>query len=195
MSELAIEEKARLHRTTIGFWGYLMTDCMVFASLFATYVVLRPAIAGGPAGKEIFDLPLVLIETVILLTSSFSCGIALVGMRTRQHRQMIAGFLITFVLGAAFLTIEISEFVKLIAEGHGPGQSAFLSGYFTLVGTHGLHILVGLLWLGVILAVLKKRGMTSKLSRQITLFGMFWHFLDLVWIFIFTIVYMTGVLV
>lgn len=195
MSEVVAEEKALLRRTTIGFWGYLMTDCMLFASLFATYVVLRPAVAHGPAGKEIFDLQLVLAETIILLVSSFTCGIALVGMKNRNTRQMVLGFLATYVLGIAFLTIEISEFIMLIGEGHGPQQSAFLSAYFTLVGTHGLHILVGLLWLFVLLGVLARRGLTSKLTRQITLFGLFWHFLDLVWIFIFTVVYMTGVLV
>ena len=195
MSEAIAEEKTLLRKTTVGFWGYLMTDCMLFASLFATYVVLRPATAGGPAGKEIFDLPLVLVETIILLASSFACGIVLIGMRNRNIKQMMIGFVATYILGVAFLTIEISEFIMLIAEGHGPQQSAFLSAYFTLVGTHGLHIFVGLLWLLVLFAVLMKRGLTSKLSRQVTLFGLFWHFLDLVWIFIFTVVYMTGVLV
>ncbi len=172
-----------------------MTDCILFASLFATYVVLRTATAGGPSGSEIFEMPLVLAETIILLTSSLTCGIALVMLRQRKIKQMVVAFAATYVLGIAFLTIELSEFIKLISEGYGPDRSAFLSAFFTLVGTHGLHILVGLIWLLTLAVVLSRRGMTTKLSRQITLFGLFWHFLDLVWIFIFTVVYLMGVAV
>lgn len=189
----AVEQKALLSKTTIGFWVYLMTDCILFASLFATFAVLRGATAGGPDGREIFSMPLVLAETIILLTSSFSCGIALVSLKLRNVRQMVAAFIVTYVLGVAFLTIEISEFAKLIGEGHGPQQSAFLSAFFTLVGTHGFHIFVGLIWLLVLVCVLSKKGLTHKLARQMTLFGLFWHFLDLVWIFIFTVVYLIGV--
>jgi cytochrome o ubiquinol oxidase subunit 3 len=186
------EQAAVLNRTTVGFWMYLMTDCVLFASLFATFAVLRTAVAGGPSGHEIFALPIALAETIILLTSSYSCGIVLVGMQRNNIKQMLAGFVMTFLLGAAFLTIELTEFTKLIHEGHGPQQSAFLSSFFTLVGTHGAHITVGLIWLLVVLVVLMKRGLTDKLRRQITLFGLFWHFLDLVWIFIFTVVYLIG---
>ncbi len=191
----AAEEKALLNRTTLGFWTYLMTDCILFASLFATFVVLRTATADGPSGREIFEMPMVLAETIILLASSFTCGIALLGLKSRNVRQIIAALAVTYLLGVAFLAIEISEFVKLIAEGHGPQESAFLSAFFTLVGTHGLHIFIGLIWLLVLVFVLMKRGLTSKLTRQLTLFGLFWHFLDLVWIFIFTIVYLMGVAV
>jgi cytochrome o ubiquinol oxidase subunit 3 len=192
MSAVA-EQKALLSRTTVGFWVYLMTDCILFASLFATFVVLRTAIADGPSGHEIFELPTVLMETIILLTSSFSCGIALLGLKAGNVRQVVSALAVTYVLGVAFLTIEISEFAKLISEGHGPQQSAFLSAFFTLVGTHGLHIFFGLIWLVTLVAVLARRGLTAKLSRQLTLFGLFWHFLDLVWIFIFTVVYLMGV--
>jgi len=188
-----VEEKALLNRTSIGFWLYLMTDCILFASLFATYAVLRNATAGGPSGNEIFEMPLVLAETIILLTSSFTCGIALIAMKSRNVRMMIIAMAATFVLGAAFLAIEIGEFAKLISEGHGPQQSAFLSAFFTLVGTHGLHIFIGLLWLVTMVVVLARTGLTNKWIRQMTLFGLFWHFLDLVWIFIFTIVYLMGV--
>lgn len=191
----AAEEKALLNRTTLGFWTYLMTDCILFASLFATFVVLRTATADGPSGREIFEMPMVLAETIILLASSFTCGIALLGLKSRNVRQIIAALAVTYLFGVAFLAIEISEFVKLIAEGHGPQESAFLSAFFTLVGTHGLHIFIGLIWLLVLVFVLMKRGLTSKLTRQLTLFGLFWHFLDLVWIFIFTIVYLMGVAV
>lgn len=192
MSEV-IEEKARLARTSIGFWIYLMTDCVLFASLFATFAVLRTATAGGPAGHDIFEPSLVLAETIILLTSSFSCGVALLGLKARNVRQVITALSVTFVLGVAFLTIELSEFTKLATEGHSWQVSAFLSAFFTLVGTHGLHILVGLIWLVTLVTVLLRRGITDKLSRQLTLFGLFWHFLDLVWIFIFTVVYLIGV--
>ncbi len=189
----AHEEKALLNKTTLGFWVYLMTDCILFASLFATFAVLRTATADGPSGREIFEMPAVLAETIILLTSSFSCGIALLGLKKGNVRQIVGALAVTYLLGVTFLTIEISEFSKLIAEGHGPQQSAFLSAFFTLVGTHGFHIFIGLLWLLVLVFVLLKRGLTSKLARQLTLFGLFWHFLDLVWIFIFTVVYLMGV--
>ena len=192
MNEIA-EEKFLLNKTTIGFWFYLMTDCVLFASLFATFAVLRGATAAGPSAHDIFEPPLVLAETIILLISSYSCGIALVGMHQGRVRQMIIGFGVTFLMGVSFLAIELSEFAKLIGEGHGPQQSAFLTSFFTLVGTHGAHIFVGLIWLSVLLAVFAKRGLTGKLQRQITLFGLFWHFLDLVWIFIFTVVYLIGV--
>lgn len=192
MSSAALE-KARLSRTSIGFWMYLMTDCILFASLFATYVVLRDATAGGPSGQDIFELPLALTETIILLLSSFTCGIILLGLKAKRTRQIIAAMVITYALGVMFLAIEVSEFAKFASEGYDWQRSAFLSAFFTLVGTHGLHILVGLIWLVVLLAVLIKKGLTTKLTRQITLFGLFWHFLDLVWIFIFTVVYLMGV--
>ena len=188
----AVKQKELFGRTTIGFWLYLMTDCILFASLFVTFAVLRTATAGGPTGHDLFELPAALAETLILLTSSYTCGIALVALNRGNIKQMVAGFVATFLLGVAFLTLELTEFAKFASEGHDWTQSAFLSSFFTLVGTHGLHILVGLLWLLVIFVVLMRRGLTEKLRRQITLFGLFWHFLDLVWIFIFTVVYLIG---
>lgn len=194
MSEVAatIKETFLDYKTNVGFWLYLMTDCILFASLFATYVVLQPAAANGPSSQEIFQLPLVLTETLILLISSFTCGLALVALKLNRLRPMILLFAVTYVLGVAFLAIELHEFTSLIAEGHGWQQSAFLSAFFTLVGTHGAHIFVGLLWLLVLVGVLARRGITTKLRRQLTLFGLFWHFLDVVWIFIFTVVYLMG---
>lgn len=183
------------YKTSVGFWLYLMTDCILFASLFATYVVLKPGVAGGPAAHEIFQLPLVLAETLILLTSSFTCGLALIALRRKDTRQLFLWLTVTYILGVSFLTIELTEFAALIAEGHSWQQSAFLSGFFVLVGTHGLHIFFGLLWLIVLACVTAKRGITPKITRQFGLFGMFWHFLDLVWIFIFTVVYLIGVAV
>lgn len=188
-----LQEKSLLARTSIGFWVYLMTDCLLFASLFATYVVLRDATAAGPSGAEIFEMPLVLTETIILLVSSFTCGIALLGLKSRNVRQVLVGLILTLILGLGFLMIELAEFAKLIGEGHGWQQSAFLSAFFALVGTHGLHILVGLIWAVTLMVLLAKKGLSSRFTRQMTLFGLFWHFLDLVWIFVFTVVYLMGV--
>lgn len=194
MSEVnTVEQKALLNRTSLGFWLYLMTDCILFGSLFATFAVLRGATAGGPSGQDIFEMPLVMAETIILLTSSFTCGLALIALKSRRVRSMIVALVATYLLGVGFLAIEIAEFAKLIGEGYGPQSSAFLSAFFTLVGTHGLHIFVGLLWLVVLVALLLRRGLTATWERQMTLFALFWHFLDLVWIFIFTVVYLIGV--
>lgn len=182
------------HKTTAGFWLYLMTDCLLFATLFATYVVLRPGTADGPSGAEIFQLPMILVSTVLLLTSSLTSGFALIAVKENKVKQVIGWLVATYILGLSFLTLEIFEFAELIAHGHGWQESAFLSAFFVLVGTHGLHILIGLLWLVVLVVVLLKRGLTPKATRQLSIFGMYWHFLDLVWIFIFTIVYLMGVL-
>ena len=187
-----LEEKFLEYKTNTGFWLYLMTDCVLFASLFATYAVLHTATAGGPSSSSLFELPLALTETLILLTSSFTCGLALLALRQNNLKQLVIWLGITYVLGVSFLTIELSEFATFVQDGHSWQQSAFLSAFFTLVGTHGLHIFIGLLWLLVMVVVLFKRGITPKLKRQLGLFGLFWHFLDLVWIFIFTIVYLMG---
>lgn len=181
------------YRTSLGFWVYLMTDCILFASLFATYIVLLSGTAGGPGPSDIFQMPLVLAETLILLTSSFTCGLAMIAMHKKRPREAVAWLTATYVLGVAFLTIELTEFATLLGEGHGWQSSAFLSGFFVLVGTHGLHIFVGLIWLLVMVTVVLRRGFTKKVTRQMGLFAMFWHFLDLVWIFIFTVVYLMGV--
>lgn len=178
----------------IGFWVYLMTDCILFATLFATYAVLRGNTFGGPAGFELFDLHFVLIETLLLLTSSLTCGLAVISARANVKKYVLAALGMTFVLGTSFLVMEISEFAKLVAEGHSWTQSAFLSSFFTLVGTHGLHILIGLLWLAVLAVFIWRRGLTASTVQRITLFSLFWHFLDVIWIFIFTIVYLFGVL-
>ncbi|HMH70382.1 MAG TPA: cytochrome o ubiquinol oxidase subunit III [Candidatus Saccharimonadales bacterium] len=188
----ATEVEALEDKTHFGFWVYLMTDCILFASLFATYVVLRGNTASGPSGHELFDLPMVLVETLILLTSSFACGLAMLALKRGDKRQLVGWLAATYVLGVAFLVIELNEFAVLVTEGHGWQQSAFLSAFFTLVGTHGVHITIGLLWLLVLVCVLFKRGFSDKLRRQFVLFSLFWHFLDVIWIFIFTIVYLMG---
>lgn len=171
-----------------------MTDCILFASLFATYAVLHGNTAGGPSGHDLFELPFVLGETLLLLVSSFTCGLALLAGFRGYKKQTLIWLLVTFALGIAFLTMEISEFYKFIHEGAGPDRSGFLSAFFTLVGTHGLHITAGLLWILVLAGQIFIQGITSITSRRLLLFSLFWHFLDVVWIFIFTIVYLMGVI-
>ncbi len=180
-------------KTIFGFWVYLMTDCLLFASLFATFAVLRNNTFSGPAGRDIFSLPFVLCETLILLTSSFTCGIAMLAAHRSSKRQVIIWFGITLLLGLAFLTMETTEFRHLALEGNDWQRSGFLSSYFTLVGTHGLHIATGLLWMIVMLVKVWRHGLSKANIRRLTLLSMFWHFLDLIWIFIFTIVYLMGV--
>ena len=188
----AEEEASVYRRKTLGFWIYLMTDCVLFASLFATFAVLRTATAGGPAGSDIFDLQFVLIETMLLLTSSFTVGLAVLGAERGYKKQSIFWLVLTFLLGAAFLAMELWEFNQLIGEGHGWQQSAFLSSYFVLVGTHGLHIAVGLLWMAVVIFRLLQRNFKETDVLRLSLLGLFWHFLDVIWIFIFSFVYLIG---
>jgi cytochrome o ubiquinol oxidase subunit 3 len=183
-------EEAANDRTMFGFWVYLMTDLLMFAVLFAVYAVLNGKTAGGPTAHELFSLPLALAETFLLLTSSFTCGIGMIAARRGNKNQVLMWFGITFVLGLVFLGLELREFTELIHEGHTLSKSAFLSSFFTLVGTHGLHITLGLLWMGVTLAFVSARGLTSSMVRKLSLLSLYWHFLDIVWIFIFTIVYL-----
>jgi cytochrome o ubiquinol oxidase subunit 3 len=178
--------------TVIGFWIYIMTDCVLFASLFATYSVLHNNLNGGDGGQQLFNLSGVLAETLILLCSSFACGLALLAAKAGDRRSVMVWLAITALLGLAFLGIEISEFHHLAAEGNSWRRSGFLSAFFTLVGTHGLHITAGLLWLVTLAWRIKQAGLDRVSLRRLTLFSMFWHFLDLVWIFIFTVVYLTG---
>lgn len=188
----AEEEVAVYQRKSLGFWVYLMTDCVLFATLFATFAVLQSATAGGPSGADIFDLPFVLIETMLLLTSSFTAGLAVLGAERGYKKQTILWLVITFLLGATFLAMELWEFNHLIAEGAGWQQSAFLSSYFVLVGTHGLHIATGLIWMAVVIFRLMQRNFKETDVRRLSLLGLFWHFLDVIWIFIFSFVYLIG---
>ena len=176
-----------------GLWAYLMTDLVLFASLFVVFAVLRGNTFGGPSGAQIYDMPYVFVETIILLLSSFTAGLSLFAARSGSRRGVIALLLVTFVLGATFVGMEYAEFARLIAMGDGPQLSGFLSAYFTLVGTHGLHIVVGLLWMLVLAVSIFTQGLTRSTMRKLLLWSLFWHFLDLVWIFIFTIVYLLGI--
>lgn len=179
-------------KTIFGFWAYLMTDCLLFAALFATFIVLRPGTAGGPSGAELFSLPFVLVETIILLTSSFTSGLGVLNASAGKLKPTLFWFAVTLVLGAAFLGMELTEFNNLIHEGYDWTTSAFLSAFFTLVGTHGAHIAVGILWMLILLPRVARKGLTPSNVKRLTLLSLFWHFLDVIWIFIFTIVYMLG---
>ena len=178
--------------TVYGFWIYLMSDCIIFAGLFAAFAVLRGEVAGGPSAKELFELNYVLVETFILLFSSITYGMAMISLQNRSLSRVQVWLGITFLLGAAFMAMEINEFHHLIAEGAGPGRSAFLSSFFTLVGTHGLHVASGMLWMIVLMWQLSKKGITPTLSKRLTCLSLFWHFLDVVWIGVFTVVYLMG---
>jgi cytochrome o ubiquinol oxidase subunit III len=180
------------HRTIFGFWVYLMTDCILFAALFATYAVMHTNTFGGPSARDLFSLDYAFAQTMILLFSSFASGLAMMAAHQRKRNWTLAWFGFAFLLGATFLTLELSEFHHLIQAGHSWKRSGFLSSYFTLVGTHGLHITVGLLWMVVLLAPVIRHGFDHVSLKRLTCLSLFWHFLDVVWIFIFTVVYMMG---
>jgi cytochrome o ubiquinol oxidase subunit 3 len=180
--------------TSLGFWLYLMSDCLIFAALFATYGVLGRSYAAGPTGKELFDLGLVALNTAFLLMSSITFGFAMLQKQRNNVGGTLKWLAITGVLGAAFLVVELYEFYHLIHLGATPQRSAFLSSFFTLVGTHGIHVTFGLIWLITLMVQIKKHGLIHENKRRINCLSMFWHFLDVVWIGVFTFVYLMGVL-
>jgi cytochrome o ubiquinol oxidase subunit 3 len=177
----------------LGFWIFLVTDCLLFGTLFAAFVVLRTHVDGGPTGKELFDVPGFTAETFILLTSSFTSGLALLSMHKKRAGGIIAWLVVTVLLGAAFVGLEVNEFTHMAAEGAVFSRSAFLSAFYTLVGTHGLHVSTGLVWMIAIMIQLRRYGVDELNSRKLFIVGLYWHFLDVVWIFIFTFVYLMGV--
>jgi cytochrome o ubiquinol oxidase subunit 3 len=177
-----------------GFWIYLMSDCILFASLFATYAVLVNGTAGGPSGKDIFDLKFVLVETFLLLFSSITYGMAMIAMNKGKVGGVNTWLFLTFLFGLGFVAMEIYEFHHLIAEGFGPDRSAFLSSFFALVGTHGLHVTSGLIWIIVLMIQVSKFGLTATNKTRLMCLSLFWHFLDVVWICVFTVVYLLGVM-
>jgi cytochrome o ubiquinol oxidase subunit 3 len=180
--------------TLLGFWLYLMSDCLIFASLFATYGVLGRSYAAGPTGADLFDIELVAVNTAMLLFSSITYGFAMIAMQNKKRAQVQLWLAITGLFGLAFIGLELYEFRHLIHAGAGPQRSAFLSSFFALVGTHGLHVSFGILWLLVLMSQLSKHGLTSENRRRLFCLSMFWHFLDVVWIGVFTFVYLMGVL-
>jgi cytochrome o ubiquinol oxidase subunit 3 len=178
--------------TGYGFWIFLLSDIIMFSAFFATYAVLAGNTAGGPGGKDLFDLSNVALETAFLLLSSFACGIAGIGAETRRDSWFYGAMAVTFLLGAAFLALEIHEFAGLVAQGAGPTRSAFLSAFFTLVGCHGLHVTAGLLWLLTMMAQVYAKGYRADILRRILCFSLFWHALDIIWVALFTVVYLMG---
>ncbi|MCU1724819.1 MULTISPECIES: cytochrome o ubiquinol oxidase subunit III [unclassified Pseudomonas] len=180
--------------TVFGFWLYLMTDCILFASIFATYAVLSGNFAGGPSGHDIFELNYVLGETALLLFSSITFGFAMLQMYKGNKSGVLGWLAVTWLLGAGFIGMEINEFHLLISEGFGPSRSGFLSGFFALVGTHGLHVTAGLIWMAILMYQINKHGITNTSKTRMSCLSLFWHFLDVVWICVFTVVYLMGVL-
>ena len=179
--------------TSLGFWLYLMSDCLIFAALFATYAVLGRNYAAGPAPADLFDLKLIAVATTILLVSSITYGVAMIRAESNAKGGTIFWLGVTGLLGLAFLGLEAYEFYHLIAEGAGPQRSAFLSSFFALVGTHGLHVTFGIVWLVVLMVQVSKFGLTPENHRRLMCLSMFWHFLDLIWIGVFSVVYLMGV--
>lgn len=192
-----LEEDGAAHvggGTLLGFWIYLMSDALIFATLFATFGVLNSSFAGGPTPHELFDLEIVAINTAILLVSALTCGLAMIAMQGGRAATVRLWLVVTALLGMAFVGVELYEFGHLIAEGATPQRSAWLSAFFTLVGTHGLHVTFGVVWIGVMLVQLGQRGLHPDNRRRLLCLSMFWHFLDVVWIGVFTFVYLLGVL-
>ena len=176
-----------------GFWIWLISDIILFSAFFATYAVLSDNTAGGPSGRELFSVGTVAAETACLLLSSFTCGIAMLGAHGRKSGWYYGGMALTFVLGAVFLVLEIHEFSGLIADGAGPGRSAFLSAFFALIGCHGLHVSVGMLWLLTMAAQVWAKGFREDIQRRLLCFALFWHTLDIIWVALFSLVYLVGV--
>jgi cytochrome o ubiquinol oxidase subunit 3 len=181
--------------TAYGFWIFILSDMVMFSAFFATYAVLVDNTAGGPSGRDLFDLTSVALETTFLLASSFTVGLASIGARAHNNRWFYWSMVATFVLGTGFLGLELREFASMIAECAGPTRSGFLSAFFTLVGCHGLHITIGLLWLLTMMAQVFAKGYRPDILRRMLCFSLFWHALDIVWVAIFTEVYLIGVFV
>jgi cytochrome o ubiquinol oxidase subunit 3 len=175
-----------------GFWIFLLSDIIMFSALFASYAVLSGQTSGGPAGRELFELRHVGIETLCLLFSSYTCGLGILSMEQRRIRRFYVAFGLTFVLGATFLGLELSEFVGLVARGAGPSRCAFLSAFFSLVGLHGVHVSAGLLWLCFMVAQIAAKGPRDYIRRRLLCFSLFWHALDIIWVGLLTLVYLMG---
>jgi cytochrome o ubiquinol oxidase subunit III len=176
-----------------GFWIFLLSDIVMFAAIFAAYAVLGHATAGGPGGVQLFNEGSVAIETGCLLASSYTCGLMSMAIGSRRYGITYLAAVVTFVLGAVFLVLEVREFAGMIAAGAGPQRSAFLSAFFTLVGCHGLHVTAGLIWLTVMMAQVAIKGLRASVERRLLCFSLFWHALDIVWVWLFTVVYLMGV--
>jgi len=188
-AERAEQEEGR----ALGFWLYLMSDAVIFALLFGTYAVMVVRTAGGPDGHALFHLRHTAIETLLLLVSSLTFGLATIAVAAGRKASVLAWLSVTFALGAGFVAMEIAEFQAAVAAGAGPERSGFLSAYFTLVGTHGLHVSMGLAWIAILWVQVLLRGVTPLAASRLYRLGLFWHFLDIVWIGIFSVVYLPGI--
>ncbi len=194
MSAHEREEIETEEQRALGFWLYLMGDAVIFALLFATYAIMIPGTDGGPTGKQLFELNNAAIETALLLVSSMTFGFASLQVKAGNRGAVLLWLAITFVLGAAFVFLEVREFAGMIAKGAGPDRSGFLSAFFTLVGTHGVHVTMGLLWIVILGAQVAFKGLTLPVASRLHRLGLFWHFLDIAWVGIFSIVYLPGLL-
>ena len=186
------EEAESEANIAFGFWSYLMSDCVLFAALFAIYAVYSYSYAGGPTGKQLFDVSGTLTETMCLLFSSMTCGLAILAMQRQAVRSVVGWLAVTFLLGLGFVGLECHEFIHMVAAGNGPDRSAFLSAFFTLVGTHGTHVTVGLVWMAVMMVQVLTKGLDQHVVSRLMRLSMFWHFLDIVWVGVFTVVYLKG---
>src|SRR6266436_4276317 len=175
-----------------GFWIFILSDIVMFSALFAAYAVVSGNTAGGPTGRELFNLRNVFIETICLLVSSYTCGLGMLSAERREAGRFLMFAALTFLFGVAFLFIEISEFAGMVSRGAGPSHSAFLSSFFTLVGTHGAHVTGGLIWLVYMVAQVLAKGLRAVVLRRLVCFSLFWHALDIVWVGVFTLVYLMG---
>jgi cytochrome aa3-600 menaquinol oxidase subunit 3 len=188
---LPLEYQTEQNRMNIlGFWIFLGAEIVLFGTLFAVFSVLSARYAGGPTSKDLFEIKDVMIETILLLTSSFTCGLAIYEMRRHNRNGLLLWFIITLLLGAGFVFMEITEFIHYVHEGATMQTSAFLSSFFVLLGTHGLHVSMGIGWATMVIIQILKRGLTPVTARKTFIIGLYWHFLDVVWIFIFTFVYL-----
>lgn len=188
------QDAQKYEEKEFGFWLYLMSDAIIFACLFATYLVMVGNAAGGPTGKDVFSLERAAAETALLLFSSTTFGVAAVALSQCDRPKVLLWLAITFALGTGFIVLEFGEFTGMMAEGAGPDRSGFLSAFFTLVGTHGLHVSVGLLWILVMMGQVLFKGLTAPVASRMMRLGLFWHFLDIIWVVIFSVVYLPGLL-
>lgn len=177
-----------------GFWIFLITDLILFSVLFATYAILKNRYNGGPTGQELFEVPIFVAETFLLLTSSFTSGLATLALKKGYKQSVVGWLIITMILGLGFIGLEVREFITLVNEGATISTSAFLSAFFVLVGTHGLHVSAGIIWMASATIQLARHGINEVTERKVFIVGLYWHFLDVVWIFIFTVVYLMGVM-
>jgi cytochrome o ubiquinol oxidase subunit 3 len=189
-----IEHPDAVANQAFGFWVYVMSDLVLFATIFATYLVLSHNYAGGPTGKELFHLPYTFGETMLLLCSSATYGLAMLAMHKNKKDGVLMWLIVTFMFGLGFIAMELNEFRQMILDGHGPERNGFLSAFFTLVGTHGTHVTFGLIWMAVMMGQVHIKGLTTPVQSRLMRLSMFWRFLDIVWVGVFTIVYLMGVM-